>query len=153
MLLYLCDHGGFFLCEIEVAVREDLSGAFRHAGLCLPRIVFSVVLDAGAVPALSGKTAQYDHSRIGIGAGAGKKLGGERRLYRHAGNGTLIVLFVHIGAVEIAQRLVEGDGIVEHLKAIVEIVHIRYGHIAAAAASLDIIKTAFSKECNPAACF
>ena len=56
-------------------------------------------------------------------------------------------------AVEIAQRLVEGDGIEEHLKAVVEIVHIRYGHIAAAAASLDIIKTAFSKECNPAACF
>lgn len=63
------DHGGFFLCEIEVAVREDLSGDFRHAGLCLPRIVFPVVFDAGAVPAFSGKTAQYDHSRVGIGAG------------------------------------------------------------------------------------
>ena len=41
-------------------------------------------------------------------------------------NRTLLILSVHMIAVEIAQRLVEGDGIEEHLKAVVEIVHIRY---------------------------
>ena len=92
----------FFLTgsEIEVAIRENFAGNFRHGGFRIPWIKFVVAFNTGTVPAFTGKTADHNNSNVSKCFCTVSKFWGKLWLYRHSWCGTFFILVLDIGAVK-----------------------------------------------------
>ena len=92
----------FFLTgsEIEVAIRENFAGNFRHGGFRIPWIKFVVAFNTGTVPAFTGKTADHNNSNVSKCFCTVSKFRGKLWLYCHSWCGTFFILVLDIGAVK-----------------------------------------------------
>ena len=124
-----------------------------HALLLAGEIEVTIVRLTLAVPALGGEAADADDGSIVFPCSLLQKFGGHLRLRRIAGIFSSLVLLRHVLTVKLIQRSENRELALVFLllHAVAEIADIRDRHVAAAAASLDIVRTGLAKQRNTAA--
>ena len=142
----LLQHGPLGVGQVEVPVLKNL---VHHADVVAP--LHALVLRGGvelgfAVPALAGEAADGDHRRVGEGPRRREKRVRDLRLVHQAGDVPCGVLRRDVVPVERG-----GAGKYRHLarglnKALIEVADVGHGHVAAAAAALDIVDGALAEE-------
>ena len=150
-LLHLFHHRALFLRQVKVSVWKNALCLFQQR-ICLYRLIHLLIIRTLSVPAFPGKTADADHCRVRVRSRFFCSFFRKRRLYCHSRFCSCLVLFFYLFTVIIRECLIHFYFFRQLLESLIQICRISNGYISASATTLDIVKTAFSKQGEFGAC-
>ena len=136
--------------QVKIPVLEDLGRPPRHRILIGKQIFILGVHDTLSVPSLAGKAADRDHRSVRVCSCLLHELCRNLRFDRHTGNTALLILRLHIIAVECGELLEYAYLVFEQQKPFIQVSRIRDRHLPASASAAHIVEARLSKQGDPA---